>query len=119
MRRTAAPGATLDQAMLLLAALVLFLVLASPWNSVAAALLLLAGAAEVTYWWHTVKNRRLQTGAEAMIGSPAKVVADCRPEGRVSFEGALWNARCEGGADAGDSVVVSGRDGLLLLVERD
>jgi|SRR5919201_4355533 membrane protein implicated in regulation of membrane protease activity len=105
--------------MLLLAALVLFLVLASPWNSVAGAILLVAGIGEVAYWWHTVKHRRLQAGAEAMIGGHAKVVADCRPEGRVSFEGALWNARCEGGADAGDSVVVSGREGLLLIVDRD
>jgi membrane protein implicated in regulation of membrane protease activity len=105
--------------MLLLAALVLFLVLASPWNSVAGAILLLAGIGEVTYWWHTVKHRRLQTGAEAMIGAHAKVVSDCHPDGRVSFEGALWNAHCDGGADAGDSVLVSGRNGLLLLVERE
>ena len=104
--------------MLLLAALVLFLVLASPWNSVAGAILLVAGIGEVAYWWHTVKHRRLQAGAEAMIGGHAKVVADCRPEGRVSFEGALWNARCEGGAGGGEAVRVSGVDGLRLEVER-
>lgn len=105
--------------MLLLLALVLFIVLASPWNSVAGALLLAAGIAEVAYWWRTVKHRRLATGAEAMIGASAKVVSDCHPDGRVSFEGALWNAHCDGGATAGDSVVVSGRHGLLLIVERD
>jgi membrane protein implicated in regulation of membrane protease activity len=105
--------------MLLLLALVLFLVLASPWNSVAGAVLLIAGIVEVGYWWRTVKDRRLQTGAEAMIGRRARVVSDCRPDGRVSFDGALWNARCDGGAAKGDSVVVSGRDGLLLIVERN
>jgi membrane protein implicated in regulation of membrane protease activity len=104
--------------MLLLAALVLFLVLASPWNSVAGALLLIAGIVEVGYWWRTVKDRRLQTGAEAMVGEHAKVVSDLRPEGQVSFEGALWNARCAGGAVCGDDVVVRGREGLLLIVER-
>jgi hypothetical protein len=35
--------------MLLVAALVLFLVLASPWNAVAGAILLLAGIGEVSY----------------------------------------------------------------------
>jgi membrane protein implicated in regulation of membrane protease activity len=103
--------------MLLLLALVLFIVLTSPWNSVAAAVLLIAGIVEVGYWWRTVKDRRLQTGAEAMIGRRAKVVSDCRPEGRVSFDGVLWNARCDDGAAKGDSVVVSGRDGLLLMVD--
>jgi membrane protein implicated in regulation of membrane protease activity len=103
--------------MLLVLALVLFIVLTSPWNSVAGAVLLLAGVAEVAYWWRTVKNRRLQTGAEAMIGQRAKVVSDCRPDGRVSFDGALWNARCNDGAARGDSVVVSARDGLLLIVK--
>jgi membrane protein implicated in regulation of membrane protease activity len=105
--------------MLWILALVLFIVLASPWNSVAGAILLLAGIGEVAYWWRTVKGRRLQTGAEAMVGRRAKVVADCHPDGRVSFDGALWNARCDDGADKGDSVVVSGRDGLLLIVKRD
>lgn len=104
--------------MLVLLAIILFLVLASPANSIAAAILLVAGIVEVGYWWHTVKHRRLQTGAETLIGARAKVVSDCHPEGRVSLEGALWNARCAGGgANAGDSVVVSGRDGLLLMVE--
>jgi membrane-bound serine protease (ClpP class) len=104
--------------MLLFLALILFLVLASPANSIVAAILLVAGVVEVGYWWRTVKHRRLQTGAEALIGARAKVVSACHPDGRVSLEGALWNAHCAGGgADAGDSVLVSGRDGLLLMVE--
>ena len=104
--------------MLLVLAIVLFIALASPWGSIAGAVLLILGIAEVAYWWRRVRDRRLQTGAEAMVGKRAKVESDCRPEGQVLFEGALWKARCDGGADKGDSVVVSGRDGLLLIVER-
>jgi membrane protein implicated in regulation of membrane protease activity len=103
--------------MLLLAAIVLFVVLPTPWNGVALLALLILGAGEVSYWWRKVRHRRLQTGAETLVGARAKVVSTCRPEGQVSLEGALWNARCEDGADAGESVVVRAREGLLLIVE--
>jgi membrane protein implicated in regulation of membrane protease activity len=103
--------------MLLLAAIVLFLVLPSPWNGVALLALLVLAAAEVSFWWRKVRHRRIETGAEALIGARGKVVSACRPEGRVSLGGALWNAHCEDGADKGESVVVRARDGLLLIVE--
>ena len=104
--------------MLLILAVVLFVTVPTPWNAVVFAVLLVLGALEIGYWWRKVKDRRLQTGAEAMIGRPAQVVADCRPEGQVSLEGALWRARCADGASAGETVVVRGRDGLLLTVAR-
>ena len=52
-----------------------------------------------------------------MIGKPAKVVTDCRPKGQVRLEGALWEATCAAGADAGDTVKVLALDGLTLVVE--
>src|SRR5438874_702503 len=61
--------------MLVLLAIILFLVLASPANSIVALVLLVAGIVEVGYWWRTVKHRRLQTGAETLIGARAKVVS--------------------------------------------
>ena len=103
--------------MLLLAAIVLFLVLPTPWNGVAFLVLLIVGAGEVSYWWRKVRHRRVETGAEALIGARAKVVSTCRPEGQVSLQGALWNARCDDGVDAGESVIVRAREGLLLIVE--
>ena len=104
--------------MLLIVAIVCFLVLPSPWDAVAFGVFLLAGALEVFYWWRKGKDRRIQTGAEALIGTQAKVIAACRPDGQVSAEGAIWNARCETGADRGDTVQVVRRRGLLLIVER-
>lgn len=97
----------------------LFLVLPSPWDAVAFAVFLIAGAIEVVYWWRQVKGRRIETGAEAMIGSLATVTSACRPEGQVRADGALWKARCDDGADPGDSVRVTQRTGLTLIVENE
>jgi membrane protein implicated in regulation of membrane protease activity len=102
---------------LLLVAIVLFVVLPTPWNGIALLAFLIFGAGEVSYWWRKVRHRRIESGAETLIGARAKVVSACRPEGQVSLDGALWNARCEDGADAGEPVVVRAREGLLLIVE--
>jgi membrane protein implicated in regulation of membrane protease activity len=104
---------------LLIVALVLLLVLPLPWAAVAFAAFLVAGAVEVLYWWRNVKDRRVQAGAETLIGSRATVVYPCRPDGQVRVQGALWNARCTDGAEPGDTVRVVRRDDLLLIVESD
>lgn len=103
--------------MLLILAVVLLIFVPSPWNVVAFAGLLVAAAIEVGYWRRRVKDHKLQTGAETLIGSRAKVVSACHPDGQVSIEGALWNARCSDGADRDQIVTVVRRDGLLLIVE--
>jgi membrane protein implicated in regulation of membrane protease activity len=83
----------------LLVAIVLFLVLPAPWDVIFFAGALIIGAFEVSYWWRTVRGRRVQTGAEALIGASGKVTADCRPDGEVWVQGARWSARCDAGAD--------------------
>ena len=60
---------------------------------------------------------RAVVGAEALVGALARVVAECRPEGRVRVHGELWRARCDAGAAEGEDVVVRAVDGLTLLVE--
>jgi membrane protein implicated in regulation of membrane protease activity len=101
----------------LILALILLIFLPSPWNVVVFLALLVLLALELAYWRNTVKRRRLQTGAETMIGSRVLVVADCRPEGEVWVEGARWKAHCDAGADRGDQVTIVKRDGLLLTVD--
>lgn len=103
--------------MLLLLAIVLLLVLPAPWDVIAFAAALLFGAVEVSYWWRTVRGRRVATGAEALIGAPGKVTASCRPDGEVWVEGARWRAHCDAGADTDAAVRVIGIDGLVLIVE--
>ncbi len=60
-----------------------------------------------------------RTGGEALIGMAATVRQTLDPEGLVFVEGELWRARSEEGAiAAGERVLVTGRDGLLLRVRK-
>jgi membrane protein implicated in regulation of membrane protease activity len=87
-----------------------------PWNL----LVILGGLAievgELTWGLRLARKWRPTTGAEAMIGEEATVVARCRPDGQVRIAGELWQARCEAGADVGDTVRVDRLDGLTLVV---
>jgi membrane protein implicated in regulation of membrane protease activity len=104
--------------LLILLAIVLLLVLPDPWDVIGLAAGLVLGGSEVFFWWRTVRGRRVQTGAEALIGATARVTAACRPDGEVWLEGARWRARCADGADADEIVTVTGREELLLIVAR-
>jgi membrane protein implicated in regulation of membrane protease activity len=93
-----------------------------PWD----AILIIAGAllevGEVVFlrrWSKRIDRRtRPTTGAAAMIGEQAQVVEPCRPKGMVELNGELWQARCEEGADVGETVEVKAIEGLVLVVER-
>lgn len=104
--------------MFLIVALVLVFLLPSPWNLVAFAVGLFLFLGELLFWNRTVRDKRVSTGAETLIGGTATVVRSCRPAGQVRISGETWDARCEDGADPGEAVVVVGRDGLVLVVER-
>ena len=73
---------------------------------------------ELLGWNRSVKHRRRAVGAETLIGKDALVTTACRPTGQVRLGGELWEARCEEGASAGETVTVAGRTDLTLLVER-
>ena len=103
--------------MLILLAIVLLLLLPSPWGVVTGAIALVFGVGEIAYWNSTVKGRRVRAGAETLIGSSGIVVSDCRPDGQIKLRGAVWAARCEAGADAGQAVRVVARSRLVLDVE--
>ena len=108
---------------LLLAILVAVLVpLEEPWAAlvIVAGCVLEVGEVVVLRRWSRHLDRRLRpvTGAEAMIGTTAEVVSECRPLGQVRVHGELWEARCDAGADAGETVRVDAVDGLALVVSR-
>ena len=105
--------------MILAAAIVLVVlgVVGMPWAAV-----LIVGAAAVDVaetlaliWWS--KRRTSTVGAEALVGKRGVATSDLWPEGQVKIDGELWNARAEGGVEAGAAVVVRGVDGLTLEVE--
>ena len=90
----------------------------APWGWVLVGVAAVIEIGQMMFWfWWGGKRKRAKVGVEAFIGRDAVVVLPCRPEGQVRLDGELWQARCEGGADAGTRVVVTGIEGLTLTVE--
>lgn len=104
--------------MFLIAALVVLLILDSPWNLILSGACLVGFAGEVGYWNRTVRGRRKQVGAEALVDAEGMVLTPCRPVGQVLVVGERWAARCAEGADPGEKVRVVGIEGLTLTVRK-
>jgi membrane protein implicated in regulation of membrane protease activity len=115
------PPALLRPPLLFVLALIaaIFL-LPTPWSYI---VVVAAAAVEVVevgvFIWYS-KRRRATTGAEALPGMRGTVVEACRPIGQIRVDGELWRARCEEGADPGETVVVESLGpNLTLFVKRD
>src|SRR5262245_9267872 len=106
--------------MLLITGLVLLFVLPTPWNVVALLVCLLLWLGEVAAIWRFTRRKKVQTGAQTMIGGTATVIAPCKPLGQVRLAGEseIWRARCAEGAEEGETVTIVGIDQLTLIVER-
>ena len=103
--------------MALLLAIILALFFAPwPWNLIVVLAGLGIEVVELTWGLRLARRWRPQTGAEAMIGQVAEVVAPCHPSGQVRVSGELWAARCEEGAEMGESVRIESLEGLTLVV---
>jgi membrane protein implicated in regulation of membrane protease activity len=103
--------------LLLIALALAIFVLPSPWGVV---VVVVAGVIDVTevavgLWWS--KRRKATVGTDALVGTTGVAVGDLWPEGQVKVNGEIWRARCDGGCDAGTSVIVRAIDGLTLQVE--
>lgn len=105
--------------LLVLAILAAIFLLPAPWDYVTVVSAAIVEAAELSLFVWYSNRRRARTGAEALPGAVGIVVETCRPLGRVRLVGELWQARCEEGADIGETVVVEslGPD-LTLNVRR-
>ncbi|MFC2067483.1 NfeD family protein [Chloroflexota bacterium] len=54
-----------------------------------------------------------------MVGCKGKVVSQLTPEGAVKIKGELWTAKSNGRKiGTGEEVIVSGQDGLKLIVRK-
>lgn len=106
--------------MLLITGLVLLFVLPTPWNVIALLVGLLLWLGEVFAIWRLVRKKKVQAGAETLVGRMATVIAPCKPLGqvRLSGESEIWSARCVEGAEVGETVRVVGLDQITLIVER-
>ena len=68
-----------------------------------------------------MRVRRLppRGGGASVVGQVAEVASGLHPSGQVILQGERWQARLpEGDAGAGELVRVTGREGLVLEVER-
>jgi membrane-bound serine protease (ClpP class) len=101
---------------LIILAFILLFLLPSPWNWVGFLVAIPLWFIELLAWNRTVRHKRKVVGAQTLIGKNATVTEPCRPTGQVRLDGEIWEARCEAGADPGDTVRVVGRDELTLVV---
>ncbi|HEX6680394.1 MAG TPA: NfeD family protein [Gaiellaceae bacterium] len=103
--------------MVLIVAIVIALFVPWPWKLLVLGAGIVAEIGEVIWGRRLARRWRPQTGAEAMVGMRAEVVSPMHPTGQVRVNGELWEARSTAGADAGETVVVRGMDGLTLVVD--
>ena len=71
----------------------------------------------IVYMGTRAMRHPVATGAEAMIGASAEVVADFDGKGKVRYGGELWNARSERALRAGELARIVKVEGLTLWVE--
>ena len=103
--------------MFFLVALVLFIVLPSPWNLIGGLAGLVVAVGEVTFWQRRVKDKKVQTGAANLVGATGEVSEGLAPSGQVRVRGELWEARSSSELPPGSRVRVVAVDGLVLEVE--
>ena len=104
--------------LLLIAIVVAVLWLPTGWGIALVAAATVVELAEAGFWVWFSRRRKAVTGAEALPGRSGLVVATCRLVGQVRVDGELWRARCDEGADVGETVVVERLDPELTLVVR-
>jgi membrane protein implicated in regulation of membrane protease activity len=104
--------------MFLVAMLALAFLILPPGLGIAVVVLgIVVEVAEVGFWIRFLRRYRVTTGAEGLVGATAEVIEACDPRGRVRLRGEIWHASCPGGAGVGERVIVTGVDGLTLIVE--
>jgi membrane-bound serine protease (ClpP class) len=103
--------------MVLIIAIVISLFVPWPWKLLVLGAGIVAEVGEIVWGRRLARRWRPKTGAEAMVGMRAEVVAALHPAGQVRVNGELWEATSTPSADVGETVVVRGMDGLTLMVE--
>jgi membrane-bound serine protease (ClpP class) len=103
--------------MFLILALLLFLVLPSPWNVVGGLASIACGVFEITYWQRRMKRQKVQTGVEHLVGATGEVTERLAPSGHIRVLGELWEAHSSTELPPGSRVRVVAVHGLKLEVE--
>jgi membrane protein implicated in regulation of membrane protease activity len=93
-----------------------FLEGAARWLVIAAGVVVEVGEAALMMRWS--RRARPAVGVEAFVGRRAVTATRCEPGGQVRIDGEIWAARCAEGCEAGETVTVTGVEGLTLVVAR-
>jgi membrane-bound serine protease (ClpP class) len=103
--------------MLVVLAIAGLLLLPPPWGVVALGAAVAVEVLELAFWRRFLRRYRLRVGPETLIGMRAQVVRPCSPVGVVRVRGELWSAHASARVESGQTVTVTGVDGLTLQVE--
>ena len=103
--------------MFLVLALVLFLVLPSPWAVILGVASLVIGVGEVSFWQRRVRGQKVQPGVGNLVGATGEVTDALDPSGHVRVLGELWEARSSSELPPGSRIRVVAVHGLALEVE--
>jgi membrane protein implicated in regulation of membrane protease activity len=103
--------------MLLLLALLLFIVLPSPWNVVGGLASGALGVCEVAFWPRRMRRAKVRTGVEKLLGSIGEATEQLAPTVHIRVQGELWEARSSLELPVGSRVRVVAVHGLALDVE--
>jgi membrane protein implicated in regulation of membrane protease activity len=103
--------------MFLLLALVLFIVLPSPWNAFGGFAGLVLFGFEVAYWQRRIRHQEVQTGVGTLVGATGEVSERLAPVGQIRVQGEVWEAHSSSELSPGTRVRVIAVNGLTLEVE--
>ena len=62
-------------------------------------------------------RRPVVSGSEELVGATGRAMSSFNGKGSVRLHGEVWSARSEVPISAGEQIMVTGRDGLVLLVK--
>jgi membrane-bound serine protease (ClpP class) len=65
-----------------------------------------------------VHREKTDTGKEGLIGMRAEAKSDLMPTGQIFVHGEYWNARSNEIVNKGETVTVTGIEGLTLIVKK-
>ncbi len=101
---------------LVLAIILAFTVLESPWRWVAIGVGLLWEGFEIYVYlrWRKVKS---MTGHEALVGTRGVAMTELDPKGQAKIKGQIWSVTSTEVTAKGEPVVVTEVEGLHLTVE--
>jgi len=64
-------------------------------------------------------RKQAMVGLPSMVGAKGKAAGNLNPEGMVKIRGELWSALSQdGNISAGEEIIVTGENGLKLLVRK-